>query len=286
MANLVQFKQPISTLITQNGTKVEKAIANMCMKPGNPRTYIPANVTLQAKTGTIGKLITFGPNSKSKFAQAGYDQVMLSKQLDDLDAERKKIDNKRRRAKTDEETKEYYAQAKDLFDKIDELGYTPRFTDELHGKDYPSDVLFNALLLKNRIYGLTSALSKELINLANKYKIEIVNVRQGYTKCSVCKVSENAIITADEGIAKAAQARGVDVLQIRAGHVRLDGYDCGFIGGSSGASDGAVYFCGDVLSHPDGKMISEFCEKHKKSCISLSNDTLFDVGTLFFLSKV
>ena len=83
MANLVQFKQPISTLITQNGTKVEKAIANMCMKPGNPRTFIPANVTLQAKTGTVGKLITFGPNSKSKFAQAGYDQVMLSKQLDD-----------------------------------------------------------------------------------------------------------------------------------------------------------------------------------------------------------
>lgn len=83
MVNLVQFKQPISTLITQNGTKVEKAIANMCMKPGNPRTFIPANVTLLAKTGTVGKLITFGPNSKSKFAQAGYDQVMLSKQLDD-----------------------------------------------------------------------------------------------------------------------------------------------------------------------------------------------------------
>ena len=80
MVNLVQFKQPISTLITQNGTKVEKAIANMCMTPGNPRTLIPANTYLQAKTGTIGKLITFGPNSKSKFAQAGYDQVMLSTQ--------------------------------------------------------------------------------------------------------------------------------------------------------------------------------------------------------------
>ena len=34
----------------------------------------------------------------------------LSKQLDDLDAERKKIDNKRRRAKTEAETKDYYAQ--------------------------------------------------------------------------------------------------------------------------------------------------------------------------------
>lgn len=34
----------------------------------------------------------------------------LSKQPDDLDAERKRIDNKRRRAKTYDETKEYYAQ--------------------------------------------------------------------------------------------------------------------------------------------------------------------------------
>lgn len=83
MVNLVQFKQPISTFITQNGTKVEKAIANMCMTPGNPRTYIPANIGLLAKTGTVGKLITFGPNSKSKFAQAGYDQVMLSTQPHD-----------------------------------------------------------------------------------------------------------------------------------------------------------------------------------------------------------
>ena len=38
----------------------------------------------------------------------------LSKQLDDLDAERKKIDNKRRRAKNDDETKEYYAQIRGI----------------------------------------------------------------------------------------------------------------------------------------------------------------------------
>lgn len=38
----------------------------------------------------------------------------LSKQLDDLDAERKKTDNKRRRAKPDDETKEYYAQIRGI----------------------------------------------------------------------------------------------------------------------------------------------------------------------------
>lgn len=38
----------------------------------------------------------------------------LSKELDELDAERKKTDNKRRRAKTDDETKEYYAQIRGI----------------------------------------------------------------------------------------------------------------------------------------------------------------------------
>lgn len=38
----------------------------------------------------------------------------LSKQIDDLDAERKAFDNKRRRAKTDEETKAYYAEIRGI----------------------------------------------------------------------------------------------------------------------------------------------------------------------------
>ena len=42
----------------------------------------------------------------------------LSKQLDDLDAERKKIDNKRRRAKTDDETKAYYAEIRGISAQI------------------------------------------------------------------------------------------------------------------------------------------------------------------------
>ena len=99
-------------------------------------------------------------------------------------------------------------------------------------------------------------------------------------------MSENAIITADEGIAKTAAAHGIDVLKIREGYVDIDGYGYGFIGGASGACDDAVYFCGDILSHPDGQKIADFCEKHSKRCVSLSNDTLFDVGTLFFLTKV
>ena len=183
-------------------------------------------------------------------------------------------------------TSEYYSIALESFSMLNSAGFMPILTDELPSPDYPDDVIFNSLRIKDKIFGLERKMSRAIKEYAEENSLSIVNVKQGYTKCSVCKVSENAIITADEGIAKATEAHGIDVLKICDGHVGIDGYGYGFIGGASGACDDAVYFCGDVLSHTDGQKISNFCEKHSKRCVSLSNDALFDVGTLFFLTKV
>ena len=180
-------------------------------------------------------------------------------------------------------TSEYYGIARESFCKIEALGYTVRLTDEVPDSDYPKDILFNSLLLGNTVYGNEKGMSRELISLARERNIDIVNVRQGYTKCSVLKVSENAIVTADKSIANAASARGTDVLLIRPGYIRLEGYDTGFIGGCAGNTNDTVYFCGDILSHPDGTRIVDFCKKHKKECVSLENNILFDAGSLFFI---
>ena len=180
-------------------------------------------------------------------------------------------------------TSEYYGIARESFEKIKSLGYTLRLTDEIPSPEYPKDILFNSLLLGGTLYGNERGMSCELVSLARERGIDIVNVRQGYTKCSVLKVSENAIVTADKGIAKVASARGDDVLLISAGHIRLDGYDTGFIGGCAGETEDAVYFCGDLFCHPDGARIAEFCKNHEKECVSLGNNELFDAGSLFFL---
>ena len=183
-------------------------------------------------------------------------------------------------------TKEYYSSAKDTFDKINSLGYSPVITDEVHGEKYPNDILFNALPLGEKLFCFEKGISKALADYANDNALEIINTKQGYTKCSVCKISDNAIITADRGIAELAKEYDADVLLINEGHVKLDGYEYGFIGGASGLFDNTVYFCGDITKHPNGKEIADFCKKHKKEYICLSNEALFDVGTLFFLSKV
>ena len=181
---------------------------------------------------------------------------------------------------------EYFNIASDVFKKINALGYSPIITDEVPRKNYPYDVLLNSLKIGNKIFGLKKAMSKALISFADSNGFEIINVNQGYTKCSVCPISENAIITADEGIAATAKVNGVDVLKITDGYVELKGYNTGFIGGASGVFDDKVYFCGNIYKHPDAEKIIDFCAKYQKSCISLSNEPLFDVGTLFFIRKL
>lgn len=81
--------------------------------------------------------------------------------------------------------------------------------------------------------------------------------------------------------AAAGRALGIDVLTVSEGHISLPPYNFGFIGGSCGERGGKVYFCGSINSHPDGARIKEFCEKHGKTAISLSDRELIDVGSLF-----
>ena len=60
---------------------------------------------------------------------------------------------------------------------------------------------------------------------------EKINVSQGYSKCSLCIVNENSVITEDDGIAEVLKRHNMDVLKISAGDVLLSGLDYGFLGG-------------------------------------------------------
>ncbi len=179
---------------------------------------------------------------------------------------------------------EYYLEAKneiDLIKSASKLELT--LSGEKISKDYPEDIAYNALVIGGHLFGKLANLCPDIIEYANRAELSCVNVNQGYTKCSVCKISEDAMITSDRSIKKAALARGIDVLEIRPGHIGLSGYGFGFIGGASGADENNVYFCGSLSSHPDGEAMESFCKKHKKEAVSLSDEPLYDIGTIFFI---
>lgn len=152
------------------------------------------------------------------------------------------------------------------------------------GKKYPSDILFNASKIGKYIFCRHDAVSELVTAYAERFSLEIVPVRQGYAECSVCHVSDNAIITSDSGIAKAARERNIRVLELSPGGIALEG--CrggGFIGGASGYCGARICFCGDPASHPEGEKIIDFCRSEGKEPIALSPEPLYDVGTIFFI---
>lgn len=178
----------------------------------------------------------------------------------------------------------YYECQKELIDGIVSVsGLELVVSREKTGDKYPRDVLFNACLVNNKLICNKKSVSKIILDTAENENCEIINVPQGYTKCSICPISENAIITADKSIALSCKGAGMDVLLISEGDISLPPYDFGFIGGASGIHLDKVFFCGSLDRHRDALKIYKFCEKHGKSVVSLSEDCLQDVGSIFFI---
>ena len=178
----------------------------------------------------------------------------------------------------------YYERNAELIDKLCRIsGNTLMLSNEPTGEKYPLDVLFNACLVGKRLICNEKTVSNLILASAKEAGFEIINVPQGYTKCSVTVISDNAIITADKSIARACASVGIDVMLISEGYISLPPYEFGFIGGTSGGFGDKIYFCGSLSSHPDGDRISEFCAKHKKTAVSLSSGELQDVGSIYFL---
>ena len=180
--------------------------------------------------------------------------------------------------------RKYYEANKTLIDKIvnaSRLELT--LSTEDISADYPNDVKFNAALVGNTLICNKKTVSQLILAEAEKNGCKIINVPQGYTKCSTCVVSENAVITSDKPIFDACIAHKIDSILITEGNIYLPSYDYGFIGGTSGTYGNSVYFCGNITNHPDGMRIIEFCKDHGKSVISLSDQKLFDIGTIIFI---
>ncbi len=144
--------------------------------------------------------------------------------------------------------------------------------------DYPHDVAYNVASFGG--YAVHNFRHTDGVYLENSH-LEMINVAQGYSKCSLCIVSGDATITADKGMYDALSEHGVDVLSVRPGGVSLPGYDYGFIGGASGLiDDGLLAFCGNLDLHPDGETIKKFCAVHGVKTLSLGSEPLLDVGTI------
>lgn len=116
--------------------------------------------------------------------------------------------------------------------------------------------------------------------------MEIININQGYAKCSICVIDEAAVITSDSGVYRILRKNNTAVLLITPGSIELKDMNYGFIGGASGCiSNFNIAFFGNIGMHPNYKEILNFVSKYNKSVINLSKNLVCDLGTLIPLKE-
>lgn len=144
---------------------------------------------------------------------------------------------------------------------------------------YPEDIAYNAVITSDfLIHKLAYTNSLISMHSKNTHK-KMLSVKQGYTKCSTVVVKEDAIITSDQSIYKAAKDY-MRTLLIEPGHVLLEGFDSGFLGGASGSVEDTVVFHGDLSEHPDFLRIKSFVEAEQKKLLFFKEFPLTDIGSI------
>lgn len=164
--------------------------------------------------------------------------------------------------------------------QLEDRGFEIKFASIEQSALYPNDAQMNVCILGNKVICNPKASPDTIVKcLAIGDRAIQINSRQGYSRCSVCVVSNNAIITADEGICRSAEAHGVDVLKIRPGYIDLPGFDYGFIGGASfKISDTKLAFTGRLDKHPDAERIIDFASLHNVDIVYITDNPAFDIG--------
>lgn len=147
---------------------------------------------------------------------------------------------------------------------------------------YPDDIILNALILDSFFIHNLKYTDKTLLSL-QKDK-QLLDVKQGYTKCSVLPISNSAFITSDTGIYTVLSKLNMDVLLLPPGDILLPELNYGFIGGIGGIIDsGKLGIFGELEHYKYGDEVYKFLYKHNVEPISLKKGKLIDRGSLFVI---
>lgn len=148
---------------------------------------------------------------------------------------------------------------------------------------YPEDIILNGLITKDYFVHNTKYTDTNLLKEVQNKKI--INIPQGYTKCSILPIKNNVFITNDTTIYKALSSiNDIDILYIPYGDILLPSMNYGFIGGIGGMlNSNTLGIFGDFKEYKYGDIVMNFLNKHKINVLSLSPGKLVDRGSIFVL---
>ncbi len=176
---------------------------------------------------------------------------------------------------------------KKLGKSLENFGLNVSYTVNNHSGKYPENILLNIKIVGNNLIGKIKNIDDSIFRYCKRAGYNLIDVNQGYAACSCVKVSNNAIITADNSIYNALKTSEIDILKISEGNIKLHGAGeetYGFIGGASVLiDDKTLLFFGDITKHTDYIRIKTFCNSHNVKIYYIEDLELTDIGGVVFV---
>lgn len=149
------------------------------------------------------------------------------------------------------------------------------------GRHYPEDCAYNVGIVGKKCFLSKSVCDEHLFDILISEGFEIIEVKQGYTKCSLSPIDENSFITGDYIIAQEGKKRGMDVLLIENKGIVLPPYENGFWGGCCGMGDkDTLIVNGDISTLPFGEKIKEFLDRKNIKIQKSKEGEVVDIGSV------
>lgn len=153
--------------------------------------------------------------------------------------------------------------------------------------EYPFDIAYNGVALGDFFFHNLKYTDKMIYQYKITKEHQLINVKQGYTKCSVCILNEHAIITSDKIVAKKAQENKIDALYVSPAKIKLSGFSNGLVGGICGLIDRETLAVnGDVALLDCGAEFISFCKKHNVNILQLTDAIPEDIGSIIPIAQI
>lgn len=172
---------------------------------------------------------------------------------------------------------------KDFLEKLNNVGVSYTFGNSPVGADKINSTHYNAVATENYLIHNTKATDKKILELCKDKKI--IHCNQGYTRCSMVALADDAFITSDEGISKTLKANHLEHLLVDAKTILLPGFKNGFVGGTCGIGNNMLFLTGSLQHFPNGEKVRRFADSKGFEIVELYNGPLFDCGSLFFINE-
>ena len=155
---------------------------------------------------------------------------------------------------------------------------------------YPLDVLYNVCCIGENIIHNFKYTDEKILEIVQNEKLNMININQGYSNCSIAVIDDNSVVVTDKKIAEKLIENDIDVLLLEENlDIKLlknDGKYSkmkGFIGGCMARIENKIIIFGDISKIDKENKIRNFIQSRNLEIVYFNGLDVIDYGGILVI---